>query len=238
LNNLLTQHARISLLVDLEKIKLNDLDLIKQMFELIKLKTSSSFSCNSLTNVSMIFDLTLNSSSNNTTRQVKIKPQQVYLNEKFYRIINQLLIIYLTKLNYRDNCFKISIQLNENLGFFIDFYKKMSIDVKKSKNLVQNDLSKLYCSINSVVYYFYKSNFDLSKICLNLKLLNSTEIKQLNENIGEIEKIFYSNIYQDYNSKKAELMNNKLEQIKRVFFVDFYLNPQNVANIIERFNNI
>ena len=237
LNSLINQHSRINLLIDIEKVKLNDINLVKQMFELVKSKSTSTSGNNSMTNFSTNYESTfMNQTSSMSLSTRKIQPKSQHAsnsNEKFYRIINQLLIIYLTKLNVRCNNLKVSIHLNENLTLIVDIYKKCLTEAKKARVSTKKDLALFYKQINETVQYLYGSTSDLSKIGINMKLVNSNERKQLDDNINEIQNLFYSNIFQPYNYKKSILENNKLEKIKRNFFIDFYLSPQNVSNIIE-----
>ncbi len=225
MNSLINQHARITLLINMEKMKLNDFNLVKKMLDLIKSKSSVNTSVNS---ISMNYDMSYSSSL--TFSSIQISNNQ---NDKFYHIMNQLLIVYLTKLS---KCFidvNVSIKLNENLLSLVDLHKKYLVEEKKRNSSNRSDLANFYEKINKAVNIFYGSTNDLSKININMKLVDSKETRQLNEKMNEIQNLFCSKIYKIYSSRNSILNNSKLEKIKRNFFIDFYLNPQNVSTIIQ-----
>lgn len=280
INNLIIQNSRLMLLMNVQKLKLNDLDLIRQIFELIKYKLattpsiaggcmlpvvspattincSSSFLFPSTSTVELPTQLSLKLNLNSSLASKSLKqpqqPNSSNSNEKFIRILNQLLIIYLTRLNLTQNSInsnqKISIKLNENLNTVINLYKMSSIECKKAKSLVKQNLFQIFQAVIKSIAYLYKTNdLNLSKINMDLILdtresdnniaFKSDSIKLLDEYISEIENLFYSKIFQVYNAKMLVLRNNPIEQIKRTFFVEFYKNPKSIPTIIQNIDNI
>ena len=87
----------------------------------------------------------MNYSSSLTFSSIQISNNQ---NDKFYHIMNQLLIVYLTKLSKCFTDVNVSIKLNENLLSLVDLHKKYLVEEKKRNSSNRSDLANFYEKIN------------------------------------------------------------------------------------------
>ena len=149
MNSLINQHARISLLINMEKMKLDDFNLVKKMLELIKSKSSINSINTSVSNISMN-NYDINYSSSLTFSTMQLSNNQIIKNpdDKFYHIMNQLLIVYLTKLSKSFNNVNVSIQLNENVISLVDLHKKYLVEEKKRNSSNKVDIANFFDHIS------------------------------------------------------------------------------------------
>lgn len=228
---LVTQKSRLDFLNKIQELKLNDIEMLKQTFETVKISlrnTSNNSSLMSTTCSSFNSFLT----SKNIGKAVKMNPSDCFL-----RIINQTLITSLNAFNSNMLNAPVSIKLADNIRNLKQLTKKVeqeSLENEAQNNKFLRDTIKI---LELTIEYLYGSKNDLSQLELGVRSLIELREYLLNEQ-QNLNQLFSNSIITKYNQKKSFIEHNPLQKLKQNLFVDFYLNPNKLEKNLSSMLNL
>ena len=251
------QLARLELVNEHLVKKLNEMNSFKHLLlELIKQKTNfvstnnNKINSNNLSNMSFTNLLSSTSistptkmSNNTKLNNVSMISESTYLT--FIHLINQLLISILTSFKtdklsqkYIKLNKSVSVCFSENLNAFFNVYESICLNIEKTQSNNHSITMDLMQLIDASIKYLYFLN-DLSKKnklttieCIE-KPFRSLEIQ-----LNSLEENVALNVFSKIKKNKEKFKSNKLEQLRRNFFVLFFNNPHLVDSVIENLNLI
>jgi hypothetical protein len=255
------QLARLELVNGHLVEKLNEMNSFKHLLlELIKQKSNFRSTTNNKTNnnninlSNMSFTNLLSSTSISTpTKMTNPRLNNVSMISEstsmtFIHLINQLLISILTSFKTDKLSQKyiklnkpVSVCFSENLNAFFDVYESICLNIEKTQSnnhSITVDLMQLIDA--SIRYLYFSMGDDLNKKKNKLTTVECLEkpFRSLEIKLNSLEENVALNVFSKIKKNKEKFKSNKLEELRRNFFVLFFNNPHLVESVIENLNLI
>ena len=225
------------------------------------LLSSTAFQVSSPTkfNQTALFSLKNGNKMSNSMSLGTFQSNKASDSQELVHILNKFLILVLTRLQVDENTQKliklkhnVSINFGENLETFSCLYEAVNeslslinaVNIRPSfqnlYNAIQEGIGYLYekdqaISNNAMQYSMHK--YDLSEIKIKTSKFLEQPLSTLKKEREDIEFQF-GKLYKSINAFKSLLSSNKLERLKRELFVIFFINPQNIHNLVDMLNSI